>query len=74
MTIKIKCPACKARNTLYKEQQTCRRCSIDLSQLYAIKAYSYSYRLQLLQILTDTDNPKRVHVAHLATSLKNKIL
>lgn len=51
MKVEIKCPVCKARNTLTKEKSACRRCKEDLTLLYAVKMHSYQYRLQLLRII-----------------------
>lgn len=70
MTIKIKCPACNARNTLTVDKKSCRRCEEDLSQLYAIKGYSYKYRLYLLQVLQHKNAPQRRQLAYNAQLLK----
>ena len=70
MTIKIKCPVCKARNTFEQRKQECRRCNTDLALLYSIKRHSYIQRLQLLQILRDQKNPKRGVLAQAAYRLK----
>jgi len=37
MKIEIKCPVCRARNTLFVENLECRRCKTDLSKVYEIK-------------------------------------
>jgi len=70
MTIKIKCPVCKAGNTLTVDKKSCRRCEEDLSLLYQIKGYSYKYRLYLLQILNNKHNHQRQQLAHQARFLK----
>lgn len=70
MTIKIKCPVCNARNTLTTDKKICRRCEEDLSLLYQIKAYSYKYRLYLLQVLHDKSTPSRRQFAYSAQQLK----
>ena len=70
MTIKIKCPVCNAKNKLTAEKKQCRRCEEDLSLLYSVSAYSFKYRLYLLQILNQRNAPQRRQLAYQAQQLK----
>jgi len=58
MTISVKCPVCKAPNSLNDEEQVCRRCKSDLSLLYQIKYNSYYNRLQGIMSLIRKEIPK----------------
>ncbi len=64
MTIKIKCPVCKAYNETSKFNLLCRRCGTDLTMLYQITAYSYKYRLMFTEeLLQGKMNPELLQKA-----------
>jgi len=48
MKIEIKCPVCRARNTLFTENLECRRCRADLSKVYEIERSKRFFLLDYL--------------------------
>lgn len=73
MIIKVVCPVCKANNELTVSARACRRCREDLSLLYAVKGYSYKYRLYAVEFLTQQRLTQAAQVAQLAYSLDKSL-
>lgn len=73
MIIKIVCPVCKANNELTAIVKTCRRCREDLSLLYAVKGYSYKYRLYAVEFLTQQRLNQAAALAQIALSLDKSV-
>jgi hypothetical protein len=72
MTIKIQCPVCQARNELSPDTTDCRRCSEDLSLLYAVKGHSFKYRVWLAQALLQGNLPQVRRLAQAAAWLSRE--
>ena len=69
MIIKVVCPVCKANNELTAYAMLCRRCREDLSLLYAVKGYSYKYRLFAVQLWMEKHQKESLDVADMAYGL-----